>query len=78
MAGDLLAERVRQVAGLDVGEAQFGGKGEAGRDGEAEVGHLGEAGALPPQDVAHRRRAVRAARPEGVDEALDGRQRSTA
>ena len=75
--GDLFAQRVREIPGFNVGEAQLGGEGEAGRHRQAQIRHFGEPRALAAQDVAHRGRAVRAAGAERVDEALDGRQSAT-
>lgn len=48
---DLVAQRPRLLAAVEVDLARLGGDGEARRDGQPEVGHLGEVGALPAEQV---------------------------
>lgn len=51
MRTDLVAQRPRLIAAVEVDLARLGGDGEARRDGQPEVGHLGEVGALPAEQV---------------------------
>ncbi len=67
---DLGAEPRRELLGLEVGDAERAGDGEAGRDRNAEVGHLGQAGALAAEHVLHGRGAVGPALAEEVDQRL--------
>ena len=69
-ASTCVPEPGRELPGLEVGDADGAGDGEAGRDRNADVGHLGEPGALAAEEVLHGGGAVGAALAEEVDERL--------
>ena len=64
------SEPGRELPAFEVGVADAGGDGEAGRDGDTQSAHLGEPGALAAEQVLHGRGSVRAALAEEVDERL--------
>ena len=65
---DLVGELVR-IGPVGLGEVgtDFGGDGEAWRNGNADVGHLGQIGALAAEEIAHAGLAFCGAVPERVD-----------
>ena len=54
------------AVGVEVG-ADFGGDGEAGRDGQADVGHFGEVGPFAAEQVLHVGVAISLAVAEEID-----------